>query len=587
MEDITVAIVGTGKSNACPAGLTALKSLREEGFDAVAFERREAVGGLWAYSDDPEYTSALDDTTANISKFVSGFSDFPIPKESPPYLSRRQIHGYFESYAKHFELHKHISFGTTVKKVLRNESQEKWDIYITGPDGDKILSFDKVVFGNGCESVPVWPSMPGRDMFTGTILHSQAFRSDKIDEYKGKRVLVVGIGNTGCEVALSLCKHASKTYQAYRRGRIVASRYGDDGVPTDSLIPWPILRLKYLLDYWAPWLTNPLVDKFMVDKMINDAARHEPVSPGTSKKEKLRLAGEKVRGEWRLVPCPSLAHKHPALQENFFPALYNQEIIPVHGFVDFVGEKKVILGDGQIVEVDVVIFATGYKHDFSLMPELEMDGAVGFPLTTPGEVDDRKEPSLPRLFQMIFPPKWASSVAFLSWMAPQENVWCVCELASMAVTQAWAADISRKKDLKAPVGYRPASLLPSKEEMDKEVDSYHAWWRKQWTVDHSVLPGYVRAHSFYRFLHSMAGTGLYEHLDHVFTTRGWWLWWNDYELWKWLAKGPMNSYSWRLFDTNPLQMPGRGRKVWAGARKAVEEAYHIFEDFKAKQGKVD
>ncbi|RSM10837.1 hypothetical protein CEP52_003322 [Fusarium oligoseptatum] len=111
--------------------------LREEGFDAVAFERREAVGGLWAYSDDPEYTSALDDTTANISKFVSGFSDFPIPKESPPYLSRRQIHEYFESYAKHFELHKHISFDTTVKKVLRNESEEKWDIYVIGPDGEK------------------------------------------------------------------------------------------------------------------------------------------------------------------------------------------------------------------------------------------------------------------------------------------------------------------------------------------------------------------------------------------------------------------------------------------------------------------
>ncbi|KAJ4211639.1 hypothetical protein NW759_012241 [Fusarium solani] len=574
MEDVTVAIVPG------PAGLTALKSLREEGFDAVAFERRGAVGGLWAYSDDPEYTSALDDTTANISKFVSGF-------KYPPYLSRRQIHEYFESYAKHFELHKHISFGTTVTKMLRNESQEKWDVYVTGPGGEKTLSFDKVVFGNGCESVPVWPSMPGRDMFTGTILHSQAFRSDKIDDYKGKSVLVVGIGNTGCEVALSLRKHASKTYQAYRRGRIVASRYGDDGVPTDSLIPWPILRLKYLLDYWVPWLTNPLVDKFMVDKMINDAARHEPASPDTSKKEKLRLAREKVRGEWRLVPCPSLAHKHPALQENFFPALYNQEIIPVHGFVDFVGDKKVILGNGHIVEVDVVIFATGYRHDFSLMPELEMDDAAGFPLTTPGEAEDRKEPSLPRLFQMIFPPKRASSVAFLSWMAPQENVWCVCELASMAVTQAWAADVAQKKDLKAPAGYRPASLLPSKEEMDKEVDSYHAWWRKQWTVDHSVLPGYVRAYSFYRFLHNMAGTGLYEHLDHIFTTRGWWLWWNDYELWKWLAKGPMNSYSWRLFDTNPLQIPGRGRKVWSGARKAVEEAYHIFEDFKAKQGKVD
>lgn len=60
--------------------------------------------------------------------------------------------------------------------MLRNKSQEKWDIYVTGPDGDKTISFDKVLFGNGCESVPVWPSMPGRDMFTGTILHSQAFR---------------------------------------------------------------------------------------------------------------------------------------------------------------------------------------------------------------------------------------------------------------------------------------------------------------------------------------------------------------------------------------------------------------------------
>ena len=60
--------------------------------------------------------------------------------------------------------------------MLRNEPEEKWDIYVAGPDGDKTLSFDKVVFGNGCESVPVWPSMPGRHIFTGTILHSQAFR---------------------------------------------------------------------------------------------------------------------------------------------------------------------------------------------------------------------------------------------------------------------------------------------------------------------------------------------------------------------------------------------------------------------------
>ncbi|KAF0636593.1 hypothetical protein FPSE5266_20329 [Fusarium pseudograminearum] len=75
MENIDIAIIGTG-----PAGLVALKNLREQGFNAVAFERRESVGGLWAYSDNTDYTTALDDTTVNVSKFVSGFSDFPMPK---------------------------------------------------------------------------------------------------------------------------------------------------------------------------------------------------------------------------------------------------------------------------------------------------------------------------------------------------------------------------------------------------------------------------------------------------------------------------------------------------------------------------
>ncbi|KAM5341864.1 hypothetical protein ACJ41O_014895 [Fusarium nematophilum] len=468
MEGMTVAIVGTG-----PAGLTALKNLREEGFDAVAFERRESVGGLWSLSQNPEFTSALDDTLSNVSKFV--------------------VQEYFEAYAAHFQLHRHIRFATTVNKVLRNPSDEKWDVYITGLDGDRKLSFDKVIIGNGCESVPVWPPMPGRDKFKGHVLHSQSYRSYKAQGLQGKRVMVVGIGNTACEIALSLCKHASETYQAYRRGRILVSRYGDDGVPTDSQIPWPLLRLKYFMDYLVPWLTRSLVDKFMINKMIHDAARHE--SAGTSNKERTKLAEQRVRGEWRLVPCPSMAHKNPAVQEDFFPALHSGDIIPVQGFVDFVGDNTVLLADGSSVDVDVVIFATGYTDDFGIMPELEMDGAAGFPPTTAGEVaekgvDGRKEPCLPRLFQMIFPPKWASSVAFLSWMAPQENVWCVCELASMAVAQTWAAEASRNQVHDVPQGYRPASLLPSEEEMNRVVDSYHGWWRKEWVADHSILHGY-------------------------------------------------------------------------------------------------
>ncbi|KAI0378666.1 FAD/NAD(P)-binding domain-containing protein [Hypomontagnella monticulosa] len=589
MENINIAVIGLG-----PAGLAALKSLREEGFDAVGFERRDTVGGLWSYSDNPAFTSALNETFCNISKFVFGFSDYPVPKDFPPFPTSPQLAEYFDSYASHFGLHDHICFNTTVRRVTRNTSKDVWDVHITNPDGDTVLSFDKVVFGHGCESVPLWPPMPNREKFRGIVMHSQAYKTP--DSFRDKRVLVVGMGNTACEISLTLCKHASKLYQGYRRGRIMVSRYQDDGIPLDTQLPWPTMRLKYLLDNKMPGLMASLVDRRMIDKMISDVARFEPAPPKTSHSERLGRAGRRVREDWRLLPAPSMAHTHPAVQEDFIPALYEGDIIPVKGFEDFVGDHQVLLQDGEIVEVDAVIFCTGYKLDFSIMPELEMDGAGGLLMKTAGdglhgELTDqdetlesrecRQKPHLPRLFHTTFPPRWASSIAFLSWMSPQENVWGVCELVSMAVAQIWAAETVKSAGEQPRIdGYRQPALLPSVDEMNAEVDAYHNWWRGEWEKDHSIRSGYVRAYSFYRFMHDAAGTGLYDNLDHIFSSRGWALWWNDRELWTWLAKGPMNSYSWRLFETNPKGIPGCGRKAWPRARKTLQEAYDTCEEFK-------
>ncbi|KAG8360381.1 hypothetical protein FVEN_g2255 [Fusarium venenatum] len=589
MDNINIAIIGTG-----PAGLVALKNLREQGFNAVAFERRESVGGLWAYSDNTKYTTALDDTTVNVSKFVSGFSDFPMPKDYPPFPSRRQMQQYFEAYATHFDVHRYIRFGVTVHKVLQNSSDSGWNVYYSNIDGQAVLPFHKVVFSTGCETVPVWPPMQRRKEFKGTVIHAQQYRDYKKNGLEGKRVMVVGIGNTGCEIALSLCKHTSETYLTYRRGRILVSRYGKSGVPTDSQVPWPVLRLKYLMDYYLPNLSKWATDKFMINKMISDASRHEPDSDSISEKQRLKMAGKRVWGEWRLVPCPSMAHRNPAVQEGIFPAFHNKDIIPTQGFMEFAGEDTVLLADGTIVEVDAVIFATGYRHDFSIMPELQMNGAAGMKLQTaemtekePNVEDEAQQPDLPRLYQMIFPPKRAFSIAFLSWLAPQENVWCVCELASMAVAQVWTAESTLKQKDNLPASYRPYSILPPEKEMEVEVDSYQTWWRKEWRTDHSIMEGYVRGHSFYHFLHEMAGTGLYSHINHPISFTGWWLWWKDRNLWRWLAKGPMNSYSWRLFDTNPDDIPGCGRRAWRGARTAVQEAYEELERFRDMKAKSD
>ncbi|KAK7972288.1 hypothetical protein PG988_006422 [Apiospora saccharicola] len=572
MEKVNIAIIGTG-----PAGLTALKSLREQGFNVIAFERRDRIGGLWSYSGDPAFTSVIDGTVCNISKFVRLPHAESQEKDSPTYSTGQQVGEYFHSYAVHSKLLEHVRFQTTVKKVLRNSADDGWDVYITDTDGTRILPFHKVVFGSGNESIPSWPSLPGREKFKGIVIHGQAYKSP--EQVLGKRVLVVGMGNTGTDIATALCNcsrdHpgplASKVYHSYRRGRLVISRYEDDGVPLDTKLNWPTMCLKYVLDAWAPWLMRPVIDKIMMRKMISDAARSEPeLSPGEAPSQRRKRVEHKVGHDWRLADFPSMSRRHPTANEHWFPAVQTGAITPVHGLQGFVGEHEALLDDGTVLEVDAVIICTGYQHfDFNMMPELEMDGADGPPMSTSGSIaaerektkneldmenegrqqqQQEKQPHLPRLYHLIFPPRWADSVAFLSCFAPQEAAWNVAELASMAVTQIWAADTAKKNTANTkeqtpptlPDGYRKPATLPSVTEMNAQVDAYHNWWRGQWRQDRSMLPGFVRGNSFNRFLHGAAGTGLYEHIDHALALGNWRLWWNDRELYTWLARGPIN-----------------------------------------------
>lgn len=392
-------------------------------------------------------------------------------------------------------------------------------------------------------------------------------------QFAGKRVLVVGIGNTACEIALSLVGHASQVYQSYRRGRVIVSRFLDNGQPSDIAGPWPSTRLQDFLGHHIPRLSSSLADRRNRRQMISDTARLDPSfhQLGLSQRRKEKLAEDRIRRDWQLLPCASNSHVHPVVQEHWIPALSAGQITPVRGFKAFEDSRRVLLSDDSLVDVDAVIFCTGYSLDFSIFPALEMDGTSGMPPATAGKSSAQRDPSLPRLFQMIFPPKWASSIAFLSWMSVLETAWCMCELASMAVAQAWAADSAQKLGLTNTLhGYRSPALLPSEEKLNAAVDEYHAWWRKEWCKEPSFHPGYPRSHTFVRFLHETAGTGMYDNMDHVLTFRCWRLLWKDRSLHKWLSKGPANSHAFQLFETNPVGVPGCGRRAWPGARKAVE-----------------
>lgn len=401
-------------------------------------------------------------------------------------------------------------------------------------------------------------------------------------------------------MALSVAREASCVYQSYRRGRIIISRYDDDGVPTD-IEPWPKTQLKYLLRHRLPWLATWLEKRRIVKTMLSDAARHQAGEAGDSERRRRLRAEEQIRGEWRLLPCPTEL-VHPAVQDDFISALYSRRITPVRGFKAFVGADKVLLDDGSTVQVDTVVFCTGYALDFGIMPELEMDGSCGLPLRTAADQHHVKAqagettaavgamsevPTLPRLYQMLFPPRWASSVAVLSWMSALETAWCVCELASMALSQVWAADAASKLtpgllppgpsgSSKANRFHPRLAQLPTEAEMNVAVDRYHAWWRRGWVKESSAHPGLIKPYSFYRFLHQAAGTGMYEHVGHSLSLRNWILWWKDRRLHRYLTKGPASSHAWRVFETNPGGIPGCGRRTWPGARQALQDAVRLW-----------
>lgn len=417
---------------------------------------------------------------------------------------------------------------------------------------------------------------------------------DRPEKFAGQRVLVVGLGNTACEVSLSVARKASFVYQSYRRGRIIISRYDDDGVPTD-VEPWSKTQLKYLVRHKLPYLAMRQERRLMVNTMLSDAARQQGREAGDTERQR-RIRTEKlIRDEWRLLPCP-MDFVHPAVQDDFISALYSNRITPVPGFKAFVDADTVLLDDGSTIQVDAVVFCTGYTLDFGIMPELEMDGCCGLPLKTgadnykaktkPEQATSeagatKEEPTLPRLYQMLFPPRWASSVAVLSWLSALETAWCVCELASMAVSQVWAADAASKLTVghlrshssanKTGQSRRKPARLPTEAEMNAAVDKYHAWWRQGWAKESSAHPGLIQPYSFYRFLHEMAGTGMYDHAGHSLSPRNWVLWWKDRRLHKYLTKGPASSHAYRVFDTNPEGIPGCGRRAWPGARQAMQD----------------
>lgn len=188
-----VAIIGAGAS-----GLTSIKCCKDEGLEPVCFEQEDAIGGLWYFTEEERHSSVYRSTVINTSKEMMCFSDFPIPKEYPPFMHHQLIMKYLHLYAKEFDLYKCIRFRIKVvdlKKAPDFEESGKWEILFQeldgkNPDAVNKEVYDAVMLCVGHHSEPSWPSFPGMDEFSGLKIHSHSYKDFK--PFENKKVLVVG-----------------------------------------------------------------------------------------------------------------------------------------------------------------------------------------------------------------------------------------------------------------------------------------------------------------------------------------------------------------------------------------------------------
>ncbi len=237
-----VAVIGAGA-----AGLCAAKHLLARGVDVTVLELGSCVGGLWVYENDNGRSPAYRSLHINSEAAVTAYEDFPFPDGTPLFPSHAQVRSYLEDYARHFDITPRIRFRTRVTAVEPLPA-DRWRIRL---DDGATEDVDAVVVATGHQAEPSHP--PFRDDFTGTYLHVHDYRVP--EAFAGKRVLVVGTGNSAMDSAADLAGVAATVAVVARSPVLIMPRMLF-GVPTARVLarierpwmPWALRRrLRVLL----------------------------------------------------------------------------------------------------------------------------------------------------------------------------------------------------------------------------------------------------------------------------------------------------------------------------------------------------
>ena len=316
-----VCIIGAGCS-----GFTTAKRLKDFGIPFDVFEASDDIGGIWYY-DNPNGMSACDKSLhIDTSKWRLAFEDFPVPDDWPDYPHHAQLLQYFHDYVDHFGLREHIAFNTRVEKAQRREGGG-WDITLSNGE---TRQYDALAVANGHHWAARIPDYPGE--FAGKQFHSHSYRSPfEPADCVGKRVLVVGMGNSAMDIASELSQRpiAERLFVSARRGVWVLPKYYN-GQPLDKN-PAPA---------WMPKSLRQRLGTRFIKKLAGKMSDYG-------------------------LPDPEIGpfEIHATVSGEFLLRAGSGDIAMKPGIERLDGDS-VVFTDGSREQVDVIIWATGYDIKF-------------------------------------------------------------------------------------------------------------------------------------------------------------------------------------------------------------------------------
>ena len=327
-----VCIIGAGSS-----GIVAAKILHERGIPFDCFEKGSGIGGLWRYPNDSGTSSAYRTLNMNTSRDTMQYSDFPMPEDYPPFPHHSLILDYFESYVDHFGFRDKITFNASVEHV-EPRSEGGYDVTVQEADGERITRHYTTVFvANGHHSKPRWPEFSGS--FEGEVMHSHYY--EDASGFAGKRVLVVGLGNSSCDIVCETARIAAKTFLSTRRGAHIIPKYMF-GLVMDRILPawcWRYLPFKVLQSLFGLGL-------FLSRGKVTDYGLPKP--------------GHRVLQE------------HPTISSDLLNLLGHGDITVKPTIKELRGDR-VCFSDDSEEEVDVIVYATGYDISFPFLDDSVLD----------------------------------------------------------------------------------------------------------------------------------------------------------------------------------------------------------------------